>query len=280
MTRGRRNRRPLPALLLSLVLLGLLGLPVLGLALSSSPGDLIAGARHPLFWPALSLSVRTTLISLALVVVTGTPLAWWLATRPSRTSRAVEVLVDLPIVLPPAVVGVALLETFGRSGLLGPALARLGIQLPFTAAAVVLAQVVVSAPFYVQAATTAFRKVDVDLVIVARTLGASNRGAFFRVAVPVALPGLIGGAALAWARALGEFGATLLFAGNRPGVTQTLPLAIYNTLASDVRAALAISLLLAGVAVALLFALRLVPSLRSLRRGPEVGRAAAPGDAR
>jgi molybdate transport system permease protein len=122
---------------------------------------------------------------------------------------------------------------------------------------VVIAQVVVSAPFYVQGAATAFRKVDIDLLIVARTLGASRGGAFFRVAVPVALPGLVSGAALAWARSMGEFGATLLFAGSLPGRTQTLPLAIYTTLESDVRAALAISLLLAAVAVVLLLILRL-----------------------
>jgi molybdate transport system permease protein len=172
----------------------------------------------------------------------------------------VEAVVDLPIVLPPAVVGIALLETFGRSGLVGPVLVALGIQIPFTTLAVVLAQVVVSAPFYVQAAAAAFRRVDADLLIVARTLGQTQRGAFLRVAVPIALPGLIGGAALAWARALGEFGATLLFAGNLPGTTQTMPLAIYAALESDVRVAVALSLVLAAVAVFLLLALRLAPS--------------------
>ena len=142
-----------------------------------------------------------------------------------------------------------------------------------------LAQVVVSAPFYIQAAAAAFRRIDPDLLLVGRTLGQSPSGAFFRIAVPLALPGLISGAALSWARALGEFGATLLFAGNLTGTTQTMPLAIYMALESDVRVALALSLVLAAVSVLLLFGLRLAPRAwalfqtatleRSLRRSPE-----------
>jgi molybdate transport system permease protein len=157
----------------------------------------------------------------------------------------------------------------------------LGVQIPFTTIAVVLAQIVVSAPFYIQAAAAAFRRVDPDLLLVGRTLGQSSSGAFFRVAVPLALPGLISGAALSWARALGEFGATLLFAGNLTGTTQTMPLAIYMALESDVRVALALSLVLAAVSVLLLFGLRLAPRAwalfqttmleRSLRHSPERG---------
>lgn len=234
----------------------LLLLPPVALVLATSPGELASAVRSPLFGPALALSARTTLVSLALVVGMGTPLAWWLATGTGRVMRAVEALVDLPIVLPPAVVGIALLETFGRSGLFGAELAALGLQVPFTTGAVVLAQVVVSAPFYIQSAAAAFRRVEPDLLIVARTLGHSARGAFLRVALPIALPGLVGGAALAWARALGEFGATLLFAGNLPGTTQTMPLAIYTALESDVRVAVALSLALAAVSLLLLFVLR------------------------
>ncbi|MFW6198358.1 MAG: molybdate ABC transporter permease subunit, partial [Acidobacteriota bacterium] len=214
--------------LLAVVLVVLLALPLLALALSASPADIRAGASDPLFAPALWLSLRTTLLSLGLTVLTGTPLAWWLATSSSRLSRAVELVVDLPIVIPPAVIGVALLQAFGRAGLLGPTLGAVGITVPFTESAVLLAQIVVSAPFFVQAAANAFRKVEPDLLIVARTLGASPSAAFFRVAVPVALPGLVVGASRAWARSLGEFGATLLFAGNMPGTTQTMPLAIYT----------------------------------------------------
>ena len=244
---------------LGVLLVAAIAFPLVALAFSSSPSDRGAGIRHPLFVPALVLSARTTLTSLLIVVVAGTPLGWWLATGPRRWTRLVEILVVLPIVIPPAVLGVGLLQAFGRSGVVGPLLVWLDLQIPFTTTAVVLTQVLVSAPFYVASAAIAFRRVDVDLVLVARTLGASSAAAFFRVAVPVAATGLLGGAALAYARSVGEFGATLLFAGNLPGSTQTMPLAIYMTLESDVRAALAISLLMTAIAVALLFAIRLGP---------------------
>jgi len=251
-----------PLFLVAVPMLGLLVLPVVALVVSSSPADLVQGMSHPLFVPALWVSLRTTVISLLITVVAGTPLAWWLAVTPGRRRRLVELFVDLPVVLPPAVVGIALLQTFGLSGLFGDSFEAMGIQVPFTTVAVVLAQVLVACPFYIQSAAAAFRRVDRDLLIVARSLGQSSTGAFFRVAVPVALPGLIGGAALAWARAIGEFGATLLFAGNLTGTTQTMPLAIYTALESDVRAALALSIVLAGVAVLLILLLRAVPSGR------------------
>jgi len=265
MTRRPSRWLRVGALAPAVLLVGLLVLPFAALALASSPSDLVEGLRHPLFGPALWLSARTTVVSLAIVVGLGTPLAWWLATSPRRRRRAVEMAVDLPIVVPPAVVGIALLATFGRQGLLGPVLEAAGVSVPFSTAAVILAQVVVAAPFYVQAATAAFREVDLDLLLVARTLGASRLGAFGRVAVPVALPGLLGGAALAWARAIGEFGATLLFAGNLPGRTQTMPLAIYGALEVDVRVAISLSLVLALIAALLLLALRVLPA-RLLRR--------------
>ncbi|MCG8554823.1 MAG: ABC transporter permease subunit, partial [Proteobacteria bacterium] len=210
---------PLPTLggLLAALLVGLMVLPFAALALSSSLEDVVAGTAHPLFAPALWLSLRTTLVSLTLTLLMGTPLAWWLASSSCRAARITEVMVELPIVIPPAVVGVALLQTFGRRGLLGPALDSAGIAVPFTDKAVLLAQIVVSSPFFVQAAANAFRKIEPDMLIVARTLGASPAVAFLRVALPVALPGLVVGASLAWARALGEFGATLLFAGNMTG---------------------------------------------------------------
>ncbi len=246
---------------LAVVLVALLAIPLLALALSASPATLVAGAGDRLFAPALGLSLRTTFLSLLLIVGTGTPLAWWMATSRSAAVRVVDLLVDLPIVLPPAVIGVALLLAFGRRGLLGPFLAELGVSIPFTLVAVVMAQVIVSAPFYVQAAATAFRKVDPDMLVVARTLGAPPVVAFFRVAVPSALPGLVAGAALAWARALGEFGATLLFAGSLPGRTQTMPLAIYAALESDVGVAITFALVLGGLGLVLLLVLRLVPDL-------------------
>ena len=210
-----------------------------------------------------------------MIVVTGTPLAWWIATSTGRAARVVEVLVDLPIVIPPAVMGVALLQTFGRRGLLGPALSGVGLDVAFTERAVLLAQIVVSAPFFVQAAANAFRRIDVDMLIVARSLGASPNAAFFRVAVPIALPGLVVGASLAWARALGEFGATLLFAGNLTGRTQTMPLAILTALESDVRLAVVFSLVLAGMGTLVLVGLRLAPSAWATFTGRRPGNGGA-----
>lgn len=236
--------------LLGAALVGLLMVPLIALVTSTSFGDLGAGLGDASFAPALWLSLRTSLFSLAIIVLTGTPLAWWLASSSAKATRVVAVLVELPIVIPPAVIGVALLQAFGRRGLFGTSLA-------FTEGAVVVAQVVVAAPFFVQAAANAFRKVEPDMLIVARTLGASPTGAFLRVALPIARPGLVVGASLAWARALGEFGATLLFAGNMPGETQTMPLAIYAALESDVRVAVVFSLVLAAVGALVLIGLRL-----------------------
>jgi molybdate transport system permease protein len=165
-------------------------------------------------------------------------------------------VVQLPIVVPPAVAGLALLLALGRRGLLGPLLEGLGIDIAFSTIAVILAQVFVAAPFYIQAATTAFAAIDENLLVVGRTLGASPPGVLFRIALPLARRGLVAGAALAWARALGEFGATLMFAGNLQGRTQTLPLAVYTALESDVRAAQALAVILVVIALAIIIFLR------------------------
>lgn len=254
------------SIFIALPVLGLIALPVLSLILATTPQDLFAGVRHPLFAQAFWLSISTTTIALIVIVFCGTPLAWWLATGPTGPTRAPELLTRLPIIIPPAVVGIGLLMTFGRNGLLGPILENLEIQVPFSSAAVVLAQIVVASPFYIQSATSAFRQFDPDLIIVARTLGQRPTGAFFRVALPLVAPSLISGASISWARALGEFGATLLFAGSLPGVTQTMPLAIYAALESDLRIALALSLSLAVLGLALFIGLRAVASLWSPRR--------------
>lgn len=238
------------------VLLLFLAAPLVALLTTTSAADFGAGLDHPLVWPALRLSLLTTSVSLALVVLFGTPLAWALARSRGRAARAVETVVQLPIVVPPAVAGVALLLAFGRRGLLAGWLYPEGWSAAFTTAAVVMAEVFVSAPFYVQAATSAFRRVDPRLLLVARSLGASPLRVLLRVGLPLAAPGLLAGAAMSWARSLGEFGATLMFAGNLEGRTQTLPLAIYTALESDLRAAQALAIVLVVAAFALLLLVR------------------------
>jgi len=245
-------------LLASAALATFLLLPIVALLTTLTWEDLAGGFRNPLLAPALRLSLATTTSSLAIVVVLGSLLAWRVARNPGRISRALETVAQLPAVIPPAVAGVGLLLAFGRRGLLGGFLDRHGIALAFTTPAVVLAETFVSAPFFVQAAIAAFRRIDENLLVVARTLGASPFRTFLRVGLPLAGPGLVAGAAMSWARAVGEFGATLLFAGNLTGRTQTMPLAVYTAMESDLRAAQALSLVLVAVAFALLFVLRRV----------------------
>jgi molybdate transport system permease protein len=193
---------------------------------------------------AIQLSLMTAIITLLVVITFGTPIAYYNARHRYRGKRIVETIIDLPIVLPPAVAGIALLLAFGRRGLLGQYLNILGINIAFTTTAVILAQLFVSSPFYIRQATTSFEDVDSEYERAARTLGASRAGTFFRVTVPIALNGLVSGALMTWARALGEFGATLLFAGNLPGVTQTMPLAIYTALESNLDAAVYLAVIL------------------------------------
>lgn len=237
---------------LSAVLVVLIAAPLVALIAGTAGPRLVSGLSHPVVAPALLLTFTTSLIAVAVVILTGTALGWQLAGAHSRTARALELLVQLPVVVPPAVTGLALLLTFGRQGPLGAQ----GWSLAFTPAAVVLAQVFVSAPFYVQAALSAFRRIDPEVLLVARSLGASRARVFFGVVLPLAWPALVGGAAVAWARAIGEFGATLMFAGNLPGVTQTLPLAIYTAMESDLDAARALSVVLILFSAALLGLLR------------------------
>jgi molybdate transport system permease protein len=210
----------------------------------------------PMVVQALQLSLLTSTIAASLVIATGTPLAYALSRWEFRGRRVVEVLIDLTLVLPPSVAGVALLIAFGRRGILGPALSAAGISLPFTTAAVVMAQMFVAAPFFVRAARLGFDAVDPQLEEAATTEGADAWQLFRYVMAPLAGPGLIGGLVLCWTRALGEFGATILFAGNMPGRTQTMPLAIYLGFERDVGVALALSVLLLLVSSILLVALR------------------------
>lgn len=242
-----------------LPLLFLLCLPALGLVLTTSIDDIREGLTHPSFFGAFTLSAKTTMLSLCLIVCFGTPLAWWLAATKHRARQVVTTLLDIPIILPPAVVGLGLLQLFGRQGLWGDTLYVWGLNIPFTTTAVVLAQVVIASPYFIHATTAAFRKVNPDLLLVAQTLGRSPWYNFRRILVPLSLPGLVGGGALAWARALGEFGATLLFAGNLVDVTQTMPLAVYMTLESNPNVAVALALVLTATSIAVLLLIRLLP---------------------
>jgi len=230
-------------------------LPFVALALTLSAGDYTAAVDRGL-WEALWLSLGSTTIAAAVLVLSGTPLAWWLARRSGWLARRIEGLVRLPAVTPPAVAGVALLAAFGRAGLFGEALSEAGIGIPFTLAAVVLAQLFVAAPFFVLPVADAFREVDDELLWTARSLGTGPAAVFFRVVLPMSAPTFVGGLAMAWARALGEFGATLVFAGNLPGVTQTLPIAIYTEMEGDLGPARVMALVLLGFALLLFAALR------------------------
>lgn len=208
---------------------------------------------------AMTLSLLTTAVAMTIVLITGIPLSYFLARRQFPGSRVIDTLVDLPIVLPPAVAGIALLVAFGRNGMVGRWLATMGVTVGFTTTAVVLAQVFVAAPFFVRAAKSGFQRVDLDLEEAAADLGSTPLRTLRNVTLPMALPSLLAGAVLAWARALGEFGATIMFAGNFPGVTQTMPLAIYARFgAGDLTSALILSLVLLIASVVVLFGLRLL----------------------
>jgi molybdate transport system permease protein len=222
------------------------------LARAITAGGLWAALGRPVVLDALKLSLLSTTIVLVLTLVLGSPLALILARRRFWGIGLVDSLVDLPIVLPPAVAGLALLLTFGRRGMLGTPLSALGIELPFTTAAVIMASFFVAAPFFVRAARGGFLAVPRELEEAARVEGATEWQVFRYVTVPVAAPALFGGAVLAWARALGEFGATVMFAGQFQGRTQTMPLAIYAALESDTDAALGLSILLLGISFVLL----------------------------
>ena len=208
---------------------------------------------------AMRLSVVTSMIALAVIVAIGTPVAWMLARYRLPAHRLLDALIDLPIILPPAVAGIALLSAFGRRGLLGDELHALGISIGFSTAAVVIAQIFVGAPFYIRTARTGFGRVERGLEEAAADLGASPGRVFWRVVVPITRSSLAAGAVLAWARALGEFGATIMFAGNRQGVTQTMPLAIYERFqAGDLPTALLLSTVLLGTSALLLVVVRML----------------------
>ena len=256
----RLRRAWFPALLgLALaVALTFLTLPVLAIFVDQSPADLVTSLGEPGALDALWLSLRTTATSMVIILAVGTPAAYLLATRSFRGKAVVVTLVELPLVLPPAVAGIALLAAVGPAGILGGTIEAVGIELALETAGVVVALTFVASPFYVRQGMAAFAAVDRTLLDASRTLGDSEARGFVRVMIPAALPGLAAGGALALGRALGEFGATLMFAGSFEGITQTVPLAIYDRFATDFDSALALSAILVAVSAAILLAVKLV----------------------
>jgi molybdate transport system permease protein len=234
------------------VALAFLALPLFALFADAGPGQLVSALGDEDALEALRLSLETSAMAILLIVAVGTPAAWVLATRRFRGRAAALTLIELPLVVPPAAAGVALLAAFGPHGL--------GLQdrLVFQTAGVVVALAFVASPFYVRAAVAAFEAVDARELEVSRTLGAGEGRTFARIAVPSAASGLAAGLALAWGRALGEFGATLLFAGSLRGVTQTAPLAIYERFGTDFTSAEALSVVLVAVSAAVLFGVKLL----------------------
>lgn len=255
---SRTCARTAVPLLLAAPLLLLLTAPIMVAVMRTTPRALVEVLADPDTRRAVALSLATSAAALGASVALGTPLAWWLARSNSRLAGLAGTLVDLPTVLPPSAAGVALLLTFGRSGPAGAWLERAGLSIAFTPAAVVLAQVFVSSPYYVRAARAGFASVDSELRDAATIDGAGGWSQLRRIVGPLAWRSLAAGAAMCWSRALGEFGATILFAGNLPGRTQTMPLAIYLGLESSLDRALALSTVLIAAAVLVLVAAKLL----------------------
>lgn len=230
--------------LLALPLLVFLAFPLLALFLRTSPASFWAGFNRAQVFQAIELSTFTSVITTFVTLVLGTPVAYLLSQRRFRWHRLIDTLIDLPTVLPPSVAGVALLMAFGRRGLFGPMLENLGISLPFTLAAVIIAQTFIASPYYVKAATLGFSAIDLELKQAAALDGANGWQVFRHIVLPLSWMSLLSGGVMTWARALGEFGATIIFAGNFPGRTQTMPLAIYIGFEIDLNVALTLSIVL------------------------------------
>jgi molybdate transport system permease protein len=256
------DRRPgwFAVLLVAALTLALLFLtvPVVAIFIDTGPRDLVSSLGDDGALEALRLSLFCSAVAVAIIVVVGTPAAYLLATRRFRGRAAIVTLVELPLVLPPAVAGIGLLAALGPNGLLGGWIQDAGIQLVLTTTGVILALTFVAAPFYLRQAQAGFEALDPTWLDASRTLGAGEARTFLRVAIPGAGPGLIAGLALAWGRALGEFGATLMFAGSFRGITQTVPLAIYERFSTDFTGALALSAVLVAVSAALLLSVKLL----------------------
>ena len=233
-----------------------IGLPVVAILVKAAQQKgLMASLLSDTTIQALQLSIITSIISIIIVVIIGTPFALLLARKDNLLLKFIDSLVELPIILPPIVAGVAMLMAFGRQGIMGPALSSVGIALPFTTGAVICAQVFVAAPFYIRAAKLGFQSVSTDYEDVSQTLGVSPWQTFWKLTIPLASPSILSGLALAWARAISEFGATIMFAGNLTGKTQTMPLAILTAMESDIGASLGLSVILLFASIIVLIIL-------------------------
>jgi molybdate transport system permease protein len=239
--------------LLALPLLLFIAIPLISLFAHVSISDLLNNLNQRQVIEAITLSLVTSLATTLIALIFGTPVAYLLAQRRGRFYHLVDTLIDLPIVLPPSVAGVALLMAFGRNGLIGGWLAAAGINIPFTMLAVIMAQVFVACPFYVKAAAIGFAGIDPELKQAASLDGAGNWRTFRDIDLPLSRMPLLSGSVMTWARALGEFGATIIFAGNFPGRTQTMPLAIYMGFEIDLNVALTLSIILIGLSFLTLF---------------------------
>jgi molybdate transport system permease protein len=233
-------------------------LPLFALLLAAIPAQPLKRLQDPIVRSALRLSLFTSLTSTLLCVVMGLPVAYLLARFRFRGRELLDTLIDLPMTMPPVVAGVALLLTFGRMGLLGRYLEAVGVRVAFSTTAVVLAQTFMAAPFFLRAARAGFEAVPLGLEHAAMTLGRNRWGVFWSVSLPLAGPALLAGVVLAWARALSEFGATMMFAGNLAGVTQTLPLAVMGAMEMDLRLAVSLSVLSLALAFGALVGARLL----------------------
>jgi molybdate transport system permease protein len=243
---------------LPLILLFLI--PILMLFVRTSPQAVLANIGQVTMLQAISISLRTTLASLGLILILGTPLAYWMGRYQFRYKKALDTLIDLPTVLPPSVAGLALLMTLGRRGPIGAWLGNIGIEVAFSTAAVVIAQTFIAAPFYVRAATLGFAGIDTEIEQAAQLDGASRWQTFRYVILPLSRIALLSGGVMSWARALGEFGATILFAGNFPGRTQTMPTAIYLAFETNLDSALILAVILVMIAFFSLLLIKLLVS--------------------
>ena len=261
-TAGRAGAAALSALLAGIVI-AFLALPIIALFTEFPLGDVPDLLRDPFVQDALEVTARTNAIANALIIGLGTPTAYLIAMRRFPGRALVVTLIELPLVLPPAVAGIALLSAFGVGGLFGPALQDAGIVLPFTQWAVVFAVTFVASPFYLRQAITSFESVDPTLTAASRTLGAGRVRTLLRISLPLAASGLLAGWVLAFARGVGEFGATIIFAGSVRGETQTLTLGIYEVLDSDFDQAVAIGILLVVLSATVLLSYKLILSWRS-----------------